>query len=139
MSSGLIFLMCGSLGFLAIVFSFLAFMRYMSYRETLALAEKGLVKSRVQENGRKNSGALRWGIIITALGLALCIGLYPIGLTGLGISSAYPLGFGPWMLAGLVPTFFGLALILIHVLTGGKQEPEKEDEQIETDDLPDQG
>lgn len=130
-----IFLLCGSLGFLVIVFGFLAFMRYMNYRETLALAEKGLVKSRVQENGQKNPTALRWGIIITALGIAICIGLFPIGLSSLGTGSAYPLGFGPWMLAGLIPTFFGLALILIYVLTPGSGPVEKKEEKDETGEM----
>ena len=32
----------GVLGILTIVFGFIAFMRYLSYREALALAEKGL-------------------------------------------------------------------------------------------------
>jgi hypothetical protein len=86
-------------------------LRYLSYRETLALAEKGLVRP-----GRENDGkdALRWGIIITALGLALCLGLYPFSAR---LDPSYPLGMGPWMLLGLAPLFFGLALILIYVLT----------------------
>lgn len=121
---------CGTLALIAVIFGFVAFMRYMSYRETLALAEKGLVHpERMRQNGGK--GILRWGIIITALGLALCVGLYPLGWlfeSGPG-NMSFPLGFGPWMLFGLVPTFFGLALILIYVLTrnGKPKEPPKEE------------
>ena len=33
----------GILGFFTLLFGFIAYMRYLSYRETLALAEKGLV------------------------------------------------------------------------------------------------
>ena len=102
------------LGVFSIFFLFLAFiviMRYMNYRETLNLAEKGLVKP-THANGGK--GALIWGIIITAVGLALIIGLWPLGIM---IGTNIPFGFGPWMLSGLIPTFFGLALVLIHVLT----------------------
>jgi len=95
---------------LLVIFGFLAFMRYMSYKETLALAEKGLTKPE-----RKSvKGLLRWGIVITSLGLALSIGLY---LFGFDSADRYPLHLGPWMLGGFVPLFLGLGLILLHFLT----------------------
>ena len=62
---------------------------------------------------------LRWGISLTAIGLALCLSLYPIGLLP-GMN--FPLGIGPWMMVGFLPTFFGLGLVLIHVLTHEKSE-----------------
>jgi hypothetical protein len=100
----------GFVGTLVIVFGFLAFLRYMNYRETISLAEKGLTRP---ERG-SGKGLLRWGILVTALGIALSLGLYPIGFaTGDG----YPLRLGPWMLAGFVPLFLGLGLIFLHVLT----------------------
>ena len=100
----------GVLGILVIIFGFIAFMRYLSYRETIALAEKGLSRPET----KKQKTLLRWGAIITALGLALTLGLYPIGfLTG----DSYPLHLGPWMLAGLIPLFLGLTLVLLHYLT----------------------
>ena len=105
-----IFPCLGFIGALAIIFGFLAFLRYMNYRETIALAEKGL--SRPEQKSR--NGLLRWGIIITALGLALSLGLYPLGFSA---GYDYPLHLGPWMLGGLVPLFLGLALILSHFLT----------------------
>ena len=102
----------GVTGSLAIIFGFFAFLRYMNYRETITLAEKGLTRP---EQKTKN-GLLRWGILITILGLALSLGLYPIGFsTGHG----YPLHLGPWMLGGFVPLFLGLGLILLHYLTQG--------------------
>ncbi len=110
------------LGILIVIFGFIALMRYMSYRETLALAEKGLVRPEPPRSNGK--GALRWGIVITALGLATSIGLYPFGFLG-DIGRQFPLYFGPWMLIGLVPTFFGLGLILIYVLT--REEKPKEE------------
>jgi preprotein translocase subunit SecG len=110
-------------GTLTLIFMFLAFilvMRYINYKETLKLAEKGLVKpANANGNGK---GALIWGIIITAIGLALMIGLLPLGAM---LSTDVPFGFGPWMLAGLLPTFFGLALVLIYVLT---RQPQPKDE-----------
>lgn len=108
----------GLLGLFTIIFAFIVIMRYISYRETLALAEKGLVRpGRVRGGDGKDT--LRWGIVIAAVGLALCVGLYPLGLLP---GNAFPLGLGPWMLAGLLPTFFGLGLILIFVLTHDKSE-----------------
>lgn len=112
------------LGFFILVFGFAAVMRYIGYRETLALAEKGLVKPVNQGNGK---GTLVWGVITASLGLALSIGLYPIGfMTGMNL----PLGIGPWMIAGFFPLFFGLGLILIYVLTSEKKD-EKKEEKIE--------
>jgi hypothetical protein len=98
---------------LMVIFSFLGFLRYMNYRETIALAEKGL--TRPEHNEAKNGkGLLRWGIIVTALGIALSVGLYPLGFAE---GYDYPLHLGPWMLGGFVPLFLGLGLILLHVLT----------------------
>ena len=95
---------------IVVIFGFLAFLRYMNYKETLALAEKGLAKP--ESNSPKS--LLHWGIIIAALGLALSIGLYPIGFNS---GPNYPLHLGPWMLGGFVPLFLGIGLILIHYLT----------------------
>jgi hypothetical protein len=95
----------------AFIFSFLAFLRYLNYRETVVLAEKGLLPPRREGDGKDT---LRWGIVASALGLALCIGIYPVGFA---FPNDFPFKFGPWMLAGLLLLFFGLALILIHALT----------------------
>jgi sterol desaturase/sphingolipid hydroxylase (fatty acid hydroxylase superfamily) len=107
------------LAFFVPLFALIVIMRYISYRETLALAEKGLVRPPKRSNDGKD--ALRWGIAITAVGLALCVGLWPLGFLA---GNTFPLGLGPWMLIGFVPTFFGLALILIYVLTYDRQKPQ---------------
>ncbi|HVF25542.1 MAG TPA: hypothetical protein VNA23_06610, partial [Anaerolineales bacterium] len=65
----------GVVGILIVIFGFIAFMRYINYKETLALAEKGLTRTET----KNNKPLLRWGIIVTALGVALTLGLYPIG------------------------------------------------------------
>ena len=117
----------GILGLTTLIFGFILLMRFLVYKETLALAEKGLVKP--QRNGN-SKGTLVWGIIIAAVGLALILGLWPLGFDFGGTN--YPLGFGPWMLFGLVPTFFGVALILIYVLTREeKRESHDEAEEVE--------
>ena len=100
----------GVIGILTIIFGFLAFLRYMNYKETLALAEKGLTKPET----KSGKGLLRWGIIIAALGFAISLGLYPIGFSA---GDVYPLHLGPWMLGGFVPLFLGIGLILLHYLT----------------------
>jgi len=100
----------GIIGMLVVIFGFLAFLRYMNYRETIALAEKGLTRPKK----RSGKGLLRWGIILASLGLALSLGLYFIGLNS---PNDYPLHLGPWMLGGFVPLFLGLGLVLLHYIT----------------------
>lgn len=101
----------GVLVVFVIILGVLLLARYLIYREKLSQAKEGLAVPDKTSHGKVT---LRWGIVITALGLALCIGLYPIGAQ---FTDIYPLGFGPWMLLGLIPLFFGLALILIYYLT----------------------
>lgn len=57
----------GLVGLQATIFGFLAFVRYLNYKETGSLAEKGLTRP----EGKTGGGFLRWGILITDLGLAL--------------------------------------------------------------------
>ena len=100
----------GVVGILVVIFGFLAFLRYMNYKETLAFAEKGLTKP----ESKSGKGLLRWGIVLASLGLALSLGLYFIGFNS---PTNYPLHLGPWMLGGFVPLFLGLGLVLLHFLT----------------------
>ena len=100
----------GVVGSLTVIFGFLAFLRYMNYKETIALAEKGLTKP----ESKPGKGLLRWGIVLVALGFALSLGLY---LFGFNSADNYPLHLGPWMLGGFVPLFLGLGLVLLHYLT----------------------
>jgi hypothetical protein len=110
---------CFFLSSLLIFFGFFAYLRYLRHKETIALAERGLVHPDHSANGK---GTLRWGLVFAGLGLALCLGLYPVGWL---VQSPFPLHFGPWMLAGLIPAFFGLSLMAIYYLTG---EPVIKDE-----------
>ena len=96
-----------------IVFGFIGFVRYLRYKEVLTLAEKGLVYPERRRNGKDT---LRWGILIAALGLALIIGLAPV---------VWRANLWPVMLVGLLPTFFGLALVLVYVVTR-EEEPEND-------------
>ena len=105
-----IFPCLGVVGSLTVIFGFLAFLRYMNYKETIALAEKGLSKP----ESKSNKNLLRWGIVITAIGFALTLGLYTLGFAS---ADQYPLHLGPWMLGGFVPLFLGLGLVLLQYLT----------------------
>lgn len=107
-----------------IPFGFAAYSRHLRHKETLSMIEKGLIEPPSTKNGRDT---LRWGIVLTAIGIALCIGIYPFGY--LMKDSVFPLNFGPWMLVGLLPTFFGLALITVYYAfrAENKEDEEKED------------
>ena len=110
---------------------FFAYLRYMRYKETIELADKGLVHPRYENNGKST---LRWGIALTGLGIALCLGLYPFGW--LTSSGQFPLNFGPWMIIGLIPTFFGLSLIVIYMVTREKDSDLPADQGSFLDETP---
>ena len=137
--AGILVILCSGtfilLILLGIPFGFLAYQRRLRHRELMSMLEKNMLAAPLEVGNGKDT--LRWGIVITALGLAFCIGLYPLGFV-LGMS--FPLFFGPWMLIGLIPTFFGLALIVIYLLTDRrhpKPEVQNEDPQVNAgaDDL----
>ena len=110
---------------LIVFLSFLTLRRYMEHRERMAMILRGITPPEKQPNTLSRSklarrtGVLQGGLITAMVGLALTIGLYPIGflvppqLTG-------PDHLGPWMLAGLIPLAVGIALILGHYLTPGR-------------------
>jgi hypothetical protein len=55
------------------------------------------------------------------------LGLYPFGW--LAAPGEFPLNFGPWMLVGLIPTFFGLSLIVIYLVTRDKDSERTVDQE----------
>jgi hypothetical protein len=112
---------------LIVILGFVLGMRYIRYRETMTLAEKGLspddisrvtgrpTRSDVSYDGRpRGTGDLIGGMITTAVGFLLLIVLLPIGFVA---DTGFPMGFGPWLIGGLVPMFVGLALIVTHWTT----------------------
>jgi hypothetical protein len=68
---------------------------------------------------------------MAALGLALVAGLWPIGFARAGMGSQYPLNFGPWMLMGLIPFAFGLALLIIYFVLRKEKDNGSPPAQIE--------
>lgn len=99
--------------FLAFVFMllvFLAFWRYLRYRETIALAKEGLIKPDEPDENEHVAGAL----VFLAVGLALLVGLYPIGRSV--AQGQFAWGLGPWLMPGFLFTFLGLALLAYHLV-----------------------
>jgi len=62
--------------------------------------------------------ALRRGVTVAMIGLAITIGLSFIGYDGGG--NWHP---GPWLLGGLIPLFIGVAQVMIAVMSGASFGP----------------
>jgi hypothetical protein len=69
----------------SIPFALFAYVRYLRYKETMALAEHGLLPP---QRTRRNRDTLRWGIIIMMIGIGLICGLWPLGFMTSGSDSA---------------------------------------------------
>jgi len=128
------------IAFLVAIFGTIVLVRWFKHREIMMLAEKGLLPEQYARymgasRGRGGRNLLGWGIALTMAGLALMIGLWPIGFVGRPgpeHGSWYPLNFGPWMLGGLIPLFIGLALLITYFLTRNNEKtPEPEVASVE--------
>ena len=119
MSLNVLMVLIGWLIALAIFFGFIVMLRYLHHRETMALIQQGINPER-QHRQRRSRGMLRAGLIITMVGMALTIGLYPVGIF-LPPTFATPFHLGPWLLPGLIPFGVGLALIGSYYLEQNSQ------------------
>jgi hypothetical protein len=108
---------------LVIFLGFIVLLRYIDYRERMAMIKRGLDPSRLRPS-RRGVGVLRAGLITLMVGLALTVGLYPLGFM---IPPAYTIPFraGPWLLPGLIPFAVGFALIVSYYLTQDVQPPDE--------------
>jgi len=118
--------------FLVAIFGTMVLMRWFKHREIMALAEKELLPAQYAQymSASRGRGLLGWGIALAALGLALMIGLWPLGFV---VEEPYPLNFGPWMLGGLIPLFIGLALLITYFLTRNNEKTLVEEGEISGD------
>src|SRR6185437_707040 len=97
----------------------------MEHRERMAMIARGITppedrrRSLSQPLLIRRAGVLQGGLITAMVGLALTLGLYPIGFY-VPLSLVGPYHLGPWLLAGLIPLAVGGALILVHYLTPGR-------------------
>lgn len=92
----------------SVPFAFFAFIRYLRYKETIALAERGLLRPSESKDGRS---MLRWGIVIAFVGFALVLVAMIMGLF------VSPDAIAPFLVLGCLPMFFGLALLVIYAFT----------------------
>jgi len=122
--------------FLVAIFGTIVLMRWFKHREIMTLAEKGLLPEQYARymGASRGRGLLGWGIALAMLGLALIIGLWPLGFMRAGVENPYPLRFGPWMLTGLIPLFIGLALLITYFLTRSEETSAPEAASVEESD-----
>ena len=112
---------------LVIFLGFIALLRYIDHRERMALIARGMDPNRLRRH-RRGTGVLRAGLIIAMVGLALTIGLYPLGYMLPATLTRSPLHVGPWLLPGLIPLAVGSALVISHYL-GPDSRPPNNDPQ----------
>jgi hypothetical protein len=103
----------------SVIFGFLAYVRYLRYKETIALAERGLLRPSRRARGRI-SNTLRWGIVIFVTGIGLSLGMLVLG--------------GTAIVAGLIPVFFGLSLIVVHFASRGEEDEDVMETAVFDDD-----
>jgi hypothetical protein len=115
LSYNVIVLIAGWLIALVIFLGFILLLRYIQYREHMALLTHGLHPNDLRRQ-RRNRGILRAGLITMMVGLSLTIGLYPIGFLLPHTMSTTPFHLGPWLLPGLIPFGVGIALIFSYYL-----------------------
>jgi hypothetical protein len=120
MLPNVIVVLLGWLAALAIFFGFIVLLRYLSHRERMALITHGINPHSVRKQ-RRSRGILRAGLITAMVGLALTIGLYPIGFMLPATFTSTPFHLGPWLLPGLIPLGVGLALISSYYLEQNTQ------------------
>jgi hypothetical protein len=123
MSSSVLAALLGWLIALAIFLGFIAGLRYIDHRERMAMIARGLDPYRLRRR-RRGTGLLRAGLIVGMVGLALTIGLYPLGYILPAVVTATPLHVGPWLLPGLIPLGVGAALVISYYLGQDSRPPD---------------
>lgn len=107
---------------LALFCGFIVLLRYIEHRERMALIARGIDPHALRRQ-RHGVGVLRAGLIIAMVGLALTIGLYPLGFMLPSSITQAPFHFGPWLLPGLIPLGVGVALVISYYLGQDNQPP----------------
>jgi hypothetical protein len=113
---------------LAIFLGFIALLRYIDHRERMAMIARGINPHRPR-GPLRGMGVMRAGLIVAMVGLALTIGLYPLGYMLPTSFTSTPLHVGPWLLPGLIPLGVGGALV-ISVYLGQDSRPPDDDHEI---------
>lgn len=110
------------------VLIFTAVMRYITYKERVALVERGVdIDSlfRSQRLGRQGNRGILWAGTITATsGLGILLGLWMLGR-------------GVWLIAGFLPLFIGLGMLAIYYVTLGSSDGESASQAaVPADEIP---
>ncbi len=132
MSSTVLTVLIGWLIALAIFFGFIVLLRYLHYKERIAMIRSGIDPNSSRPLQRRSAGILRAGLITAMVGLTLTIGLYPVGfIVPNTFFTAAPFHLGPWLLPGLIPLGVGVALIISYYLERDAlpSEPKKRKER----------
>lgn len=129
MSANLIVILLGWLMALAAFFAFIILLRSLHHKERMALIKSGINPHDLSQmpRSKRSRGMLRAGLIIAMIGLALTIGLYPVGFMLPAAFASVPFHIGPWLLPGLIPLGVGIALIVSYYLEHNTQLPEDKD------------
>jgi formate hydrogenlyase subunit 3/multisubunit Na+/H+ antiporter MnhD subunit len=136
MSTNVFVVLLGWLIALAIFFGFIVLLRYLHHRERMALISQGFDPTNRQKRKRKqNRGILRAGLITGMVGLALTLGLYPVGFFLPTTFSSAPFHLGPWLLPGLIPLGVGLALTASYYLEQSNLSADEETNEQEKENI----
>jgi hypothetical protein len=108
-----VFTIVGSIIVFVVVFGFAAYTRFLQHKETMALAEKGLLPEEDPQDKSKN--ILRWGVIFSTLGAILVLIMIPFAWNN----------YWTLFLLGLLPLALGLGLTLIYVFTQDNPAPKE--------------
>ncbi|GCE25865.1 hypothetical protein KDA_13490 [Dictyobacter alpinus] len=129
MSYNVLALLIGWLVAMAIFLGFIILLRYIQYRERMAMLSHG-IRPDMSRRQRRSRGILRAGLITMMVGVTLLIGLYPLGFLLPTEFTSTPLHIGPWLLPGLIPFGVGLALTGSYYLEQNAQgEPEAQNDR----------
>lgn len=106
-----------------IIFGFLAFMRYLRYKEKVLLAQNGLLEP--EDRSKRNSPPLfNFGIVLLLVGLGFMCTLIPAAIV---IEAEEPAFIGIFL--GVLPAAVGIALLAIDNRNqrNGQEEIDGED------------
>lgn len=94
-----------------------AFRSYLKHKERMAMIEKGIVPPDARdEDGAGDRKDKASPITVTLVGVAITLGL----LT---------LGFGPWLLGGLIPTAIGCAMLIGQMRSESAKDDQGENKE----------
>ena len=110
-----LFTIVGSIIVFVVVFGFAAYTRYLQHKETMALADKGLLPEKDPQDQSKN--ILRWGVIFSIVGAILVLIMIPFAWNN----------YWTLFLLGLLPLALGLGLTLIYVFTQENPAPKEKE------------